>query len=386
MTRPKLELISLLKKYDGDVVAVDGINLAISPGETLALLGPSGCGKSTTLNLIVGLEQPSSGDIRVDGDSVLNVPAGKRDIGLVFQDYAVFTSMTVYENLAFGLKMRGVPRKTIDAEVKETARFIAMDDMLEVKARDLGGSELQRVAIGRTLVTRPSILLLDEPLSNLETDARLAMRQELRRLRSDLGLTIIYVTHDQVEALSLADRIAVMSDGKIIQTEDAERILRMPGHTHVAGFLGSPPMNLLYADIMKADDGSLLAVAGALSLSLPPLSLLLDYSGGMDCPAALNRMPERDAFIFGLRAEDLTLAPRDDAFLTGVVTNIEPRGGDCILSLDANGTELKAVAPSPCPVGEQEHVGLKLEPADIFFFDRNSNQRLELRFSREADA
>ena len=263
MSRPKLELVKLRKEYgNGDVIAVDDIDLAIEAGETVALLGSSGCGKSTTLNMIVGLEEPTAGDIQIDGATVVTTPAGKRNVGLVFQDYAVFTHMTVRKNLAFGLEIRGKYILETNRAVEEVAELLGMTDKLDASVRELGGSELQRVAIGRTLVTKPDILLLDEPLSNLEAEARLAMRRELRRLQSEIGLTIIYVTHDQVEALSLADRIAVMNAGRILQVEETSVIFDRPDHTFVAGFLGSPPMNLLRGKFSAGEDGVRFSKAG----------------------------------------------------------------------------------------------------------------------------
>ena len=228
MSVPKLEVVGLTKEYDGDILAVDNIGFTLQSGETLALLGPSGCGKSTTLNMIVGLERPSSGDIRIDGRSVVDVPAGQRDIGLVFQDYAVFTSMSVRDNLAFGLRIRKKDKAAIAREVDAIAAFLDLENCLDVKAERLSGSEQQRVAIGRTLVTKPSLLLLDEPLSNLEASTRPVVRRELRRLQQEFRLSIIYVTHDQTEALSLADRVAIMSYGKIVQEDETLRIAERP--------------------------------------------------------------------------------------------------------------------------------------------------------------
>ncbi len=316
MTRPKLELVDLRKEYgEGTVAAVDGIDLAVAAGETVALLGSSGCGKSTTLNMIVGLEEPTAGDILIDGKSVLGVPPGRRNVGLVFQDYAVFTAMSVRKNLAFGLSVRGRSRAEIARAVAEVAELLGMTDMLDARAEDLGGSELQRVAIGRTLVTKPQILLLDEPLSNLEAAARLAMRRELRRLQKEVGLTIIYVTHDQIEALSLADRIAVMSAGKIRQVEQASRICAEPEHLFVASFMGSPPMNLLKGELRG--DG-LHFVAGDFVLALPGASA-----------------EGTAAVILGIRPETIRIAPSGAAGLPGTVTLVEPRGAEAVVTVDS---------------------------------------------------
>lgn len=363
MSTPKLELVSLRKEYDGgDVVAVDGIDLSVAPGETIALLGPSGCGKSTTLNMIVGLEDPSSGDIRIDGQSVVGVPAGRRNVGLVFQDYAVFTSMTVRGNLAFGLEVRKTPRAEIDRAVAEVAELLGMSDRLDARARDLGGSELQRVAIGRTLVTRPAILLLDEPLSNLETAARLAMRQELRRLQHEIGLTIIYVTHDQVEALSLADRIAVMHAGRILQAERTQVICEQPGHVLVAGFLGSPPMNLVRGSLRGGELGG-----GGLSFRAPGFVLPMPEAAGQGVPEGV--------YTLGLRAEALRLTRVGDAAITGRVALVEPRGADSVLSVAVGGEMLKVVTPATETACEGQEVGLCVPAAALCLFDGDTNRR-----------
>ncbi len=365
MTQPKLELVNLVKEYEnGDVVAVDGINLAVEAGETIALLGSSGCGKSTTLNMVVGLEQPTTGDIRIDGRSVVGVPAGKRNVGLVFQDYAVFTSMSVRRNLAFGLEVRKTPKAEIARAVDEVAELLGMQDKLDASARELGGSELQRVAIGRTLVTRPSILLLDEPLSNLETAARHAMRQELRRLQREIGLTIIYVTHDQVEALSLADRIAVMNAGHILQVEQTSRICERPEHVYVAGFLGSPPMNLVSGKLAARKDA---LVFRSTAFDLPLCAL-----------ADLQAYPGEQTFSLGIKPERIALTNPGKGMISGTVTLAEPRGHESVLSVTVRGEELKVVVPVESQPAEGTAVDLILPPDALAFFDGETNKRTDI--------
>jgi multiple sugar transport system ATP-binding protein len=366
VTYPKLKLVDLRKEYDdGSVIAVDGIDLAVEAGETMALLGASGCGKSTTLNMIIGLEYPTSGDIQMDGKSITGIPAGKRDIGLVFQDYAVFTSMTVRQNLAFGLKLRKVARSVIDGEVKKMAALLGMEDKLDTRATALGGSELQRVAIGRTLVTKPSLLLLDEPLSNLEPEARLSMRQELRRLQQEIGLTIIYVTHDQVEALSLADHVAVMRHGKIVQVGRTSSIVKNPGHVHVAEFLGSPPMNILRGNV-TAEERGVRFTGYNFNFLFPPCTV-------PECVATHSG----EIFSLGFRADTVSLVQAGEGLITGTVIDIESRGADALVSVDAGGKILKSVIPVPHFLQTSEIVGIMLDPAAIHIFGGFSNLKID---------
>ncbi|MDR1872549.1 MAG: ABC transporter ATP-binding protein [Deltaproteobacteria bacterium] len=354
-----IELIELTKEYPGSSQpAVDRLNLTIFKGETIALLGPSGCGKTSVLSMIVGLEKPTAGDIQIDGQSIVKVPVEKRGIGLVFQDYAIFTSMTVRGNLAFGLTVRKTPKSEIASKVNDTASFLGLTPILDVKASRLSGSELQRVALGRTLVTRPSILLLDEPLSNLEPEARLATRQELRRLRQELGLTIIYVTHDQVEALSLADRLAIMSFGRILQVEKTSVILEKPKLVQVAQFLGSPPMNI-FQGFFHQDNGYLAFRQGAVDLRLPFKSLSPKVELG-----------SARFYHLGLRPEDLDFTEESEPFFRGQVSGLENRGFDSVVSLANGNLEMKALDPQNVFTWG-ETVAVKAKAESFFLFDKS---------------
>ncbi|CAN5351603.1 sn-glycerol-3-phosphate ABC transporter ATP-binding protein UgpC [soil metagenome] len=363
MSAPKLEVINLRKEFGrGTVAAVDGVDFAVEASETVALLGPSGCGKSTTLNMIVGLEEPTSGDIRIDGRSVVGVPPGQRNVGLVFQDYAVFTHMSVFENLAFGLVIRRRSKAEIERAVREVAELLGMENSLKLRAIDLGGSELQRVAIGRTLVTKPAILLLDEPLSNLEAAARQAMRRELRRLQAEIGLTIVYVTHDQIEALSLADRIAVMNAGKLRQIERTSIICERPEHIFVASFLGSPPMNLVRGNIVREGAG----------IGFRQGELFIDLFYDIRDASASNDQP----VILGLRPESVKLIAANDSKISGRVALVEPRGSEAVVTVEVGTVALKVVTPSAGRPLEGSEIGLLVDPGSFVFFSGETGRRL----------
>lgn len=257
----RLDLREVHKAF-GETRAVNGVNLSIAAGEFVSLLGPSGCGKSTLLSIITGLVRQDSGDIRVDGHVVNDVPAQKRGLGLVFQDYAVFSRLTVKENLAFGLKARATPRVERERRLEAIASQLDLGSLMTRRGASLNMSEMQRVAIARALVVEPELLLLDEPMSNLDAAVRMALRTELKRIQTDLGQTILYVTHDQAEAMAMSDRIAVMDAGRIVQIGSPEEIYRRPSTRFVAEFIGEPPMNMLACEILR--DGGSLAVRTAL--------------------------------------------------------------------------------------------------------------------------
>ena len=252
------------KLFDGHVAAVDDFSLTVTDGEFLILVGPSGCGKTTALRMVAGLEKVTSGRIAIDGRIINDVSPRDRDIAMVFQNYALYPHMTVFRNLAFGLRQRKVQGREIDRRVREVSEMLGLDDLLGRRPAQLSGGQRQRVAMGRALVREPRAFLLDEPLSNLDAKLRVQMRAELKRLHQHLGVTTIYVTHDQVEAMTLGDRIAVLSGGKLQQLGPPQEVYDHPANVFVAGFIGSPPMNLLRA---TAVSGTI--TAGDLQLDIP---------------------------------------------------------------------------------------------------------------------
>ncbi len=249
----QISLRSIYKEFNGGVVAVKNVTLGIENKEFLVLLGPSGCGKSTTLRMIAGLEKPSRGDIYIGDRWVNNIPAKDRNIAMVFQNYALYPHMKVYDNMAFALKLRGYSHKEIERRVKEAAQILGISSLLERKPKELSGGERQRVAVGRAIVRKPLAFLFDEPLSNLDAKMRVQMRAELHQLHLKIQATMVYVTHDQIEAMTLGDRIAVMKDGELLQLDTPLNIYNAPINKFVASFIGSPPMNFMQGKIIKKD-------------------------------------------------------------------------------------------------------------------------------------
>ena len=362
MANIKLELVDLRKEF-GELIAVDDMSLACEEGETMALLGPSGCGKSTTLNMIVGLEQPTSGDILIDGKSVLQVPPGQRNVGLVFQDYAVFTHMNVRRNLEYGLRVRGMDRADIDREVAKVSAFLHLENQLDIKPLELGASELQRVAIGRTLVTNPEILLLDEPLSNLEAEMRNQMRRELRRIQAETGQTIIYVTHDQIEALSLAHQIAVMDFGQLKQYDTAHNVYHYPDNTFVGSFLGNPPMNFVRGQF--GHDGNRPVVAQNGSIIPVPTASAGGLSDGADV-------------IVGMRPESMLVAEagNPEAFTASVIA-VEPQGPETVLTARVGHTDLKLIVETGTQAQEGSEITIRPDAELLALFDAASGVRFK---------
>ncbi|MBL8670273.1 MAG: sn-glycerol-3-phosphate ABC transporter ATP-binding protein UgpC [Alphaproteobacteria bacterium] len=351
-------LEGLSKRYDsGSAQAVDGVTLTVADGEFMVLLGPSGCGKSTTLRMVAGLESITSGALAIDGARMNDVPAKDRDIAMVFQSYALYPHMDVMGNLAFGLRRRAVPKAEIERRVRDVAATLGLADLLARKPYQLSGGQRQRVALGRAIVRDPKVFLFDEPLSNLDAALRVSMRGELIRLHQRLKATMIYVTHDQVEAMTMGSRICIMNRGRVVQIGAPLDVYRRPANTFVAGFLGNPPMNLLPARVAAAQEG---LEVGALAL---PLERAAHLPPGMPV-------------TFGVRAEDVAEVPHPRAAGGGIrlaaeVATVEPLGAETILGLQIQGSERDVMAR----VGRDsrarrgDRIEAWLDPAAVQLFD-----------------
>ncbi len=313
-----VELLNVSKDYPGGVRGVAAVNLEIADAEFVVLVGPSGCGKSTTLRLVAGLEELTSGTIKI-GDRVVNdVPPKDRDVAMVFQNYALYPHMTVYKNMSFGLRLRKVAREEIDRKVRETARMLGIEQLLGRKPKALSGGERQRVALGRAIVRSPQCFLFDEPLSNLDAKLRVETRAELKRLHKRLQTTTIYVTHDQEEAMTLGDRVVVMKNGTIQQCDTPLEIYRRPTNRFVAGFVGTPPMNFLEGSLRR-ENGALWFDEGSIRIRVPE-SVTSQVSGHVGRPIVLGVRPEAISDIPNGRVD---VADNEVRFTVNVV---EPLG------------------------------------------------------------
>ncbi|HET6607215.1 MAG TPA: sn-glycerol-3-phosphate ABC transporter ATP-binding protein UgpC [Rhodopila sp.] len=357
----RVAMRSLNKKYD-DVHAVIDVNLDIHDQEFVVLVGPSGCGKTTTLRMVAGLESITGGQIWIDERVVNELPPMDRDIAMVFQNYALYPHMTVYDNMAFGLKMRSFDKPEIARRVKDAADILGIQDLLKRKPRQLSGGQRQRVALGRAIVRHPRVFLFDEPLSNLDAKLRVQMRVELKKLHERLGTTAIYVTHDQVEAMTLGDRVVVMRDGRVQQVGDPMELYNQPANRFVAGFIGSPAMNFAPVRI-AAENGSLWAESGDLRIKVPP-------------PVAqrLGRYSGIEA-IFGVRPEDLRIArDGDDADLSFdvVVEVVERLGSEILLDVAAGSTAMVASVEPTAIAKVHEKLRLAVNADRMHFFDKQT--------------
>ena len=325
-----VSLRKVIKRYD-DVEAVRGIDLDISDHEFIVLVGPSGCGKSTTLRMIAGLEDITDGDIMIGGDVVNDVPPKDRDIAMVFQNYALYPHMTVAENMSFGLRLKHYPKAEIKARVTEAARLLDITDLIDRKPKQLSGGQRQRVAMGRAIVRNPKVFLFDEPLSNLDAKLRVQMRIEIKKVHQKVRTTTVYVTHDQVEAMTLADRVVVMNKGRIEQIGTPNELYHKPATRFVAGFIGSPAMNFLPCRLEDAGGTLQIRLTDRIAFTLPPARA-----------TRYNALPRTDKLLLGIRPEHLTeshahLAPGVETFDT-VLDVTEPMGMETLVYFGLEGT------------------------------------------------
>jgi multiple sugar transport system ATP-binding protein len=363
-----VRLDKIRKVYPNGHVAVAEASFEIADGELLVLVGPSGCGKTTLLRMIAGLETISAGTLSI-GDRVVNEVAPKdRDIAMVFQNYALYPHMTVAENLGFGLRLRGQPKEEVARRVADAAAMLGLTERLESRPAALSGGQRQRVALGRALVRDPAVFLLDEPLSNLDAKLRLATRVEIARLHRRLGATMIYVTHDQIEAMTLGQRIVVLNGGVIQQIDTPMNLYDRPANLFVAGFLGSPAMNMLRGTLRHT---------GGWQLEMAKTTLAL----GALVSTALDAYRDRE-IVVGVRPEDLQPVgtsdlPADMPRLTALVEVIEPVGNEVFLNMHYAGDEMVARAPPQSLPQAGSEVGLAFSPARLHFFDPQSGERID---------
>ena len=351
-----LSTLDLCKSY-GPVDVLKNINVEMGVGEFLVLVGPSGCGKSTLLNCIAGLEEITSGTLSINSRDVTAVPPRDRDIAMVFQSYALYPTMSVGENIGFGMKVRRIEKSVIAQKVGEVAKLLQIDHLLDRKPSQLSGGQRQRVAMGRALVRDPALFLFDEPLSNLDAKLRVEMRAEIKRLHQTTGASIVYVTHDQIEAMTLASKIVVLKDGYVQQIGSPEEIYDRPANTFVADFMGSPPMNLIEARV----NGQVLDFGNRQVLTAPDGSA--PFVG-------------RQNVIVGFRPENMQLGAAGSGHMDVTVTMVEMTGADSYVSFDLGGKAATARVPGRFGATEGAAAGLTVDVSGLSFFDPDTTERL----------
>ncbi len=384
-------------KLYGAYPAIQALELEVRDGEFMVFVGPSGCGKTTALRMLAGFESVTAGEILIDGHAVTNVLPRHRDIAMVFQNYALYPNMNVYDNIGYGLKARRVPKAERAERIKRVASMLALTDELKRKPSQLSGGQRQRVAMGRAIVRQPRAFLMDEPLSNLDARLRVRMRTEIAGLQHDLGVTTVYVTHDQVEAMTMADRVAVMRGGVLQQLDTPDRVYSEPTNLFVATFIGSPAMNLLTAELVRAAGGPVTCRIGA--TAFPIADTLLDAN------PALARAVGTSVAV-GIRPDAVAVGPGEHTGLPGVVIAVEKLGSEVILHIDTDAegvsheavsdgltdelvpvaahaekplstrTTVVAAVGSETVIGRGDEVSLRLSPAKMHFFDLGTGETL----------
>jgi len=373
-----LSIRNLTKKY-GQLTALEDFSLDISSGEFMVLLGPSGCGKTTVLRCIAGLTDITSGEIYIGNELVNKLPPKDRDVAMVFQNYSLYPHMNVYDNIAFPLKMRKVHKEKINESVRKIARLLTIDNLLERKPKEISGGQMQRVALGRALVREPKIFLMDEPLSNLDAKLRTEMRVEIKKLQEKVGITTLYITHDQAEAMSMADNVGVMDSGKLLQLDSPQKVYTEPANQFVASFIGVPPMNFLKFKIIK--EGSLLLKFDDNS------SREQDKKSVIKIPEALAenlRGVNEETINLGVRPKDIILLKDDEDFdglrLRGETAYVELLGDDSIAEVKLGDSSLKlsnVTSRNVIPiVGKEVVIGIKYDRIRLF---SNSGERIHIK-------
>ena len=361
-----VSLQHIYKVYAGGVTAVSDFNLDIKDKEFIVLVGPSGCGKSTTLRMVAGLEEISDGELYI-GDKLVNDVAPKdRDIAMVFQNYALYPHMTVYDNMAFGLKLRKVPKDQIDKQVKEAAKILDLEKLLDRKPKALSGGQRQRVAMGRAIVRDPKVFLMDEPLSNLDAKLRVQMRTEISKLHERLGATIIYVTHDQTEAMTLGTRIVVMKDGVVQQVDTPQNLYNAPGNLFVAGFIGSPQMNFLDAKV-KVNGNDVTLTVGKYNMKLPASKAKAVIDGGYDGKTV----------VMGIRPENvhdsqMFIETSKDSVVECKINVYELLGAEVYLYFDCEGFPMTARVDPRTTARSGDTVKFALDMEKVHLFDKET--------------
>jgi multiple sugar transport system ATP-binding protein len=350
---------NIQKKYftvrRGTVEALNGINIEIEAGKFFVLLGPSGCGKSTLLNIIAGIEKPSAGEIKFDDEIIISserkifLSPKERDVAMVFQSYALYPHMNVRENISFPLKIAKMDKEELNRKVEKAAGILEITKILEAKPGELSGGQRQRVALGRAIVREPNVLLLDEPLSNLDAMLRITMRSELKDIQRELKLTTIYVTHDQTEAMSLGDSIAVLKDGEVQQIGTPYEIYNKPENLFVARFIGSPPMNILHKEIIDKTEKQI---------------------------ERLKKISAENVII-ALRPEDVKFVPVNEGILKGKIKMIGPVGSESLIYISINKNEILAKVPERTIFNEGDEIGISFDEKKLFLFNRETEKRVE---------
>ena len=353
----KVQLKNIAKSW-GESVGVKSMSLDIADGEFLVLLGPSGCGKTTTMRMVAGLEDPSEGEIWIGDKCVNDLEPKDRDIAMVFQSYGLYPNMTVYENISFPLRIRGTPKAEIDPAVITAAKKVELMDFLDRRPKELSGGQRQRVALARAIVRQPSVFLMDEPLSNLDAKLRVSMRAHIKHLHHELGVTTIYVTHDQIEAMTLADRVVVMSKAEIQQIGTPKAIYNDPNNLFVAGFIGSPAMNLVKGKLV---DGTFEAQGTAYSIRIPGFGQI-----------------SQDHIVLGVRAEDMSVVAPGDAQITGTVFSFELLGDATTVTLKLGDEFITAKSGKSyrATIGERSDFAVKADRC--YLFDGQTQSRMRL--------